>query len=170
MRGDDAGQRRERRATLRLIATDTVQLTNSRISASVADGSGGWKYFNRSQHVILQNSQILAQAADGQGGAITITTNLFLPDATSRVNADANPGSGVNGTVTIQSPNSPASGKIQPLGKSPLQATSLLNQRCAALAGGRIQQLHRGGTGQPADRTGQLAREPARDAEHKCWS
>jgi hypothetical protein len=37
-------------------------------------------------------------------GAITITTNLFLPDANSIANADANPGSGVNGTVTIQSP------------------------------------------------------------------
>jgi hypothetical protein len=44
----------------------------------------------------------------------------------------------VNGTVTIQSPNAPASGKIQPLGKTPLQATSLLNQRCASLAGGEF--------------------------------
>ena len=44
----------------------------------------------------------------------------------------------MNGTVTIQSPNAPASGQIQPLGKSPLQATSLLNQRCAALAGGEF--------------------------------
>src|SRR5205807_1711436 len=45
---------------------------------------------------------------------------------------------GVNGTVTLQSPNAPASGKIQPLGKSPLQATSLLNQHCASLAGGEF--------------------------------
>ena len=75
-----------------LIATDTVQLTDSRINASVADGSGGGGNISIDpQYVILQNSQILAQAADGQGGAITITTNLFLPDATSRVNADANP-------------------------------------------------------------------------------
>jgi hypothetical protein len=44
----------------------------------------------------------------------------------------------VNGTVTIQSPNAPGSGKIQPLGNTPLQATSLLNQRCAALAGGEF--------------------------------
>lgn len=120
-----------------LIATDTVHLTDSRISASVADGSGGGGNISIDpQAVILQNSQILAQAAQGQGGAITITTNLFLPDATSRVNADS--GSGVNGTVTIQSPNSPASGKIQPLRNQPLEATSLLNQRCAALAGGEF--------------------------------
>jgi filamentous hemagglutinin family protein len=118
-----------------VLATDMVHLTNSHISASVADGSGGGGNISIDpQSVILQNSQILAQAAQGQGGAITITTNLFLPDANSIVNADS--GSGLNGTVTIQSPNAPASGKIQPLGNTPLQATSLLNQHCAALAGG----------------------------------
>jgi large exoprotein involved in heme utilization and adhesion len=116
----------------------TVLLTNrSLISASVADGPGGGGNISIDpQYVILQNSQILAQAAQGQGGAITINANLFLPDATSIVNADS--GSGLHGTVTIQSPNAPASGKIQPLGKTPLQATSLLNQHCAALAGGEF--------------------------------
>jgi large exoprotein involved in heme utilization and adhesion len=87
----------------------------------------------------MQNSQILAQAVQGPGGNITITiTNggLFLPDANSTVSASSQ--FGVNGIVTIQSPNAPASGKIQPLGKSPLLATSLLNQRCAALAGGEF--------------------------------
>ncbi|MCM3903955.1 MAG: filamentous hemagglutinin N-terminal domain-containing protein [Pyrinomonadaceae bacterium] len=115
----------------------TVLLENSRISASVADGEGGGGNISIDpQFVILQNSQILAQAAQGQGGAITITTNLFLPDANSIVNADS--GSGLNGTVTIQSPNAPASGKIQPLGKTPLLPTSLLNQHCASLAGGEF--------------------------------
>ena len=44
----------------------------------------------------------------------------------------------MNGTVTIQSPNAPISGQIQPLGKTPLIATSLLNQHCASLAGGEF--------------------------------
>jgi hypothetical protein len=44
----------------------------------------------------------------------------------------------LRGTITIQSPNAPASGKIQPLGKSPLLPTSLLTQRCAALAKGEM--------------------------------
>ena len=115
----------------------TVYLQNSTISASVADGPGGGGNISIDpQFVILQNSQILAQAAQGTGGLITIIAGLYLKDANSVVNADS--GSGVNGTVTIQSPNAPASGKIQPLGKSPLQATSLLNQRCAALAGGEF--------------------------------
>jgi filamentous hemagglutinin family protein len=115
----------------------TVLLENSLINASVADGPGGGGNISIDpQFVILQNSQILAQAAQGQGGAITIIANLFLSDANSTVNADS--GSGVNGTITIQSPNAPVSGQIQPLNKTPLLATSLLDQRCAALAGGQF--------------------------------
>jgi filamentous hemagglutinin family protein len=115
----------------------TVQLTNSTISASVLDGTGGGGSVNIDpQFVILQNSQILAQATQGPGGNIFITTNLLLPDANSVI--DASSQFGLNGTVTIQSPNAPASGKIQPLGKTPLPATSLLTQRCAALAGGEF--------------------------------
>jgi filamentous hemagglutinin family protein len=118
----------------------TVQLTNSLISASVLDGSGGGGSVNIDpQYVILLNSQILAQAVQGPGGNITITiTNggLFLPDANSVISASSQ--FGVSGTVTIQSPNAPASGQIQPLGKTPLIATSLLNQHCASLADGEF--------------------------------
>ena len=124
-----------------VLATDMVQLTNSQLNASVQGSSTtvGGNITIDPLHVILQNSQILAIATQGQGGAISITiTNggLFLADANSTVSASSQ--FGVNGTVTIQSPNAPASGKIQPLGKSPLQATSLLNQRCASLAGGEF--------------------------------
>ena len=112
----------------------TVELSNSTISASVLNGTGGGGSVNIDPlYVLMQNSQILAQAVQGPGGNITINiTNggLFLPDANSTISASSQ--FGVNGTVTIQSPNAPVSGQIQPLGKSPLLATSLLNQRCAA--------------------------------------
>ncbi len=115
----------------------TVQLTNSTISASVLNGTGGGGSVTIDpQFVILQNSQILARAVQGPGGNISITTNLLLPDANSVISASSQ--FGVNGTLTIQSPNAPASGHIQPLGATPLQATSLLNQRCASLAGGEF--------------------------------
>jgi len=84
----------------------------------------------------LLNSKILANAVQGPGGNISITTNLLLPDANSVISASSQ--FGVNGTVTIQSPNAPGAGEIQPLGKTPLIATSLLNQRCASLAGGEF--------------------------------
>jgi hypothetical protein len=114
----------------------TVQLTNSMISASVIDGAGGGSVNIDPQYVILLNSQILARAVQGQGGSIFITTNLLLPDANSTISASSQ--FGVNGTITIQSPNAPVSGQIQPLGKTPLIATSLLNQHCAAVAGGQF--------------------------------
>lgn len=116
----------------------TVQLDNSTISASVLDGAGGGGSVNIDpQYVILQNnSQIKANAVFGPGGNIFITTNLLLPDATSSITASSQ--FGQQGTITIQSPVSPASGKIIPLGKSPLLSTAMFNQRCAALAGGNF--------------------------------
>lgn len=117
--------------------TGTVQLTNSTISASVLDGTGGGGSVNIDpQFVILVNSQILATAIQGAGGNIFITTNLLLPDGNSLISASSQ--FGQNGTVTIQSPNAPISGQIHPLGKTPLLATSLLNQQCASVAGGQF--------------------------------
>jgi filamentous hemagglutinin family protein len=122
------------------ITTDpsgTVQLTNSTISASVLDGKGGGGSVNIDpQYVILLNSQILAQAVQGPGGNISITTNFLLSDANSVISASSQ--FGVNGPITVQSPNAPISGHIQPLGATPLIATSLFNQRCASLAGGEF--------------------------------
>jgi hypothetical protein len=111
-----------------------VLLTNSTISASVLDGTGGGGSVTIDpEFVLLFNSQILAQAVQGPGGNIIITTDLLLPDATSLISASSQ--FGQNGTITIQSPISPAS-RIVPLSQKPLIATSLLSQRCAALAGG----------------------------------
>jgi len=113
----------------------TVELTNSTISASVLDGTGGGGSVNIDpQFVVLENSQILAQAVQGPGGNISITTNLLLPDSTSVISASSQ--FGQNGTVAIQSPIAPASGKIFPLSQKPLIETSLMSQPCAALAGG----------------------------------
>ena len=115
----------------------TVQLTDSTISASVLEGNGGGGSVNIDpQSVVLINSQILAQAVQGPGGNINITTNLLLPDSTSVISASSQ--FGQQGTIIIQSPISPASGKIVPLGQKPLLATTLLSQRCAAIAGGNI--------------------------------
>jgi large exoprotein involved in heme utilization and adhesion len=114
-----------------------VQLTKSTISASVLDGTGGGGSVNIDpQFVILQNSQITANAVSGPGGNIFITTNLLLPDSTSVISASSQ--FGQQGTITIQSPVSPASGKINPIGQKPLIPTSMVSQRCAALAGGNI--------------------------------
>ncbi len=138
----------------------TVELTDSTISASVLDGTGGGGSVNIDpEFVILQNSQILANAVFGPGGNISITTNALVSDTTSLV--DASSQFGVSGTVRVQSPNAPAAGKIVPLSKTTLETAPLLSQRCAALAGGAVQQLRGGGALRPADGAGRVAGEPA---------
>ncbi|HEY9470726.1 MAG TPA: filamentous hemagglutinin N-terminal domain-containing protein, partial [Propionibacteriaceae bacterium] len=113
----------------------SVELADSMISASVLDGTGGGGSVNIDPElVILQNSQILANSVFGPGGNILITTNLLLPDSASAISASSQ--FGQQGTISIQSPISPASGKIVPLAQNPLLVTTLSNQRCAALAGG----------------------------------
>lgn len=113
----------------------TVQLTDSTISASVLDGTGGGGSVNVDpQFVVLQNSHILANAVFGPGGNINLTTNLLLPDSASVISASSQ--FGQQGTISIQSPISPASGKIFPLTQKPLIETSLMNQRCSAVADG----------------------------------
>ena len=119
-----------------VLASDMIHLTNSQINASVqgAQTTLGGNIVIDPNFLILQNSQILAQATQGQGGNISITANTFLPDNESVVSASSQ--AGLNGTVSVQSPISQAGGKIVPLSKAALEATPLLSQRCAALAGG----------------------------------
>ncbi len=118
-------------------AVDMVQLGNSTVSTSVIGGAGGGGNITIDPNaVVLQNSQIITRAVQGAGGNISITTNLLLQDSTSIISASSQ--FGQQGNIVIQSPISPASGKIVPLGQKPLLATTLLGQRCAALAGGNI--------------------------------
>jgi large exoprotein involved in heme utilization and adhesion len=122
-----------------VLATGMVHLTNSEINASV-EGSQttvGGNILIDPVYVILQNSQIVAKATQGTGGNINIFyTGALLADPSSVI--DASSQFGQSGTITIQSPNAPASGKIVPLGKSPLLSTTMFSQRCAALAGGNF--------------------------------
>jgi large exoprotein involved in heme utilization and adhesion len=122
-----------------VLATGLIHLTNSELNASVEGSSTtvGGNILIDPLYVILENSQIVAKATQGQGGNINIFyTGAFLADPSSVI--DASSQFGQSGTVTIQSPISPASGKILPLGQKPLIPATLVSQRCAALAGGNI--------------------------------
>jgi filamentous hemagglutinin family protein len=126
-------------------------LQNSTVTTSVQSGAGnGGNITIDPQFVILQNSQIIAQAVAGNGGNITITTDVFLADYTSLV--DASSQFGLSGTVTIQSPISNLSGALAPLTQAYLSAAALLRQPCAARAqSGRSSSfIQRGRDGLPA--------------------
>lgn len=115
-------------------AIDLIRLINTPINASAMLNGGNIDI--DPTYVVLQNSPITANAILGNGGNIFITTNFLLADAGSTISASSQ--FGQNGTISIQSPISPSSGKIVPLGKSLLDAKSLTTQRCAAMAGGEL--------------------------------
>ena len=138
----------------------TVQLTNSTISASVLDGTGGGGSVNIDpQFVLLQNSQILANAVQGPGGNISITTNLLLPDANSVISASSQ--FGVNGTVDHSIADLPSRRQDHSALAEAADRDGALEPTLRGSGRRRIQQLHRGGTGQPPRRTGWLALKPA---------
>ncbi|MEX5214674.1 MAG: filamentous hemagglutinin N-terminal domain-containing protein [Nitrospiraceae bacterium] len=141
-----------------VLATDMVQLTNSQLNASVqgSETTVGGNIVIDPQSVILQNSQIVANATQGQGGNISITTQSFLADATSVI--DASSQFGINGTVNIQSPTAQMAGRLVALPANPLIVTSLLSQRCAALTGGQFSSFVVAGRyGMPPEPGGWLA-------------
>jgi filamentous hemagglutinin family protein len=119
--------------TIEIKAPEMVQLINSNIKTSVKGTQGdtaGGDITIDPQFVILQGSEILAQANVGTGGNITITSNVFLADPTSVV--DASSQLGVSGVVDIRSPVSNISGIIGRLPESVLAAQALLRAACAA--------------------------------------
>lgn len=118
-------------------AIELVRLVNnSEITTSVkgTQGSGG-NIFIDPKMVLLQSSNVTAQADRGAGGNISFVTPLFLADSTSIVSASSQ--RGVSGTVTIQSPTSNLSGAVGQLVSKVSQPQILLQNRCAALVGGR---------------------------------
>lgn len=120
---------------INLVAQDLMYLVDSRITSSVADGSGNGGDINIDPtFVVLDNSQILANADAGNGGNIQITTQYFIASSDSRVDASAN--TGVDGAINISSPDTDLSGALADLPASFLNAAALLKQRCAASAGG----------------------------------
>lgn len=117
-------------------AIDMVRLVNnSEISTSVkgAEGSGG-NIFIDPNTVILQGSSVTAEAVGGAGGNITFVTPLFLTDVASRVSATSQ--RGPSGTVNILSPLANLSSTVGQLVSKTSPPQVLLQNRCAALAGG----------------------------------
>lgn len=118
-------------------AIDRIRFLNSTVSTSVLaeDGKGG-NIFIDPNVVILEGSAVTAKAVGGAGGNITFVTPLFLADSVSLGLLSAKSESGLNGTVTIQSPTSNLSGTVGQLASKTSPPQILLQNRCVALAGG----------------------------------
>lgn len=116
-----------------LMATDLVALDHSRITTSVADGSGnGGAIFIDPAFVTLNASQIIADTFNGLGGQIDVITGNLVMDATSLIRAEAFGPFGVPGTVTVSAPNVDAGSALGVLAAAYVDPSALLRESCAA--------------------------------------
>jgi len=110
---------------------ELLYLLKSRITSSVADGTGnGGDITIDPMFVVLNRSQIIAQAFAGAGGNINISTDFFIASEGSIV--DASSQLGVDGQVILTAANTDLSSSLVELPIAYQDATSLLQERCAA--------------------------------------
>jgi filamentous hemagglutinin family protein len=123
-------------------ADNLLQLRDSGISTSVADGRGnGGNIFIGQQpgnsegivHALnlttLDNSLVIARATKGRGGNIGITSDFIFRN-NSAVSASSN--EGVDGTVNINSPETNISSSIVALPETYINVSEHLSERCSA--------------------------------------
>jgi large exoprotein involved in heme utilization and adhesion len=83
--------------------------------------------------VVVNQSQILANAFDGDGGSIFIRTGAFVLSSGSFVQASSlGAGSGVDGTIVIESPESDLVAETTLLAQSYVDAAGLMKTACGA--------------------------------------
>ena len=111
-------------------AQQLIYLLNSTISTSVSGGAGnGGNISIDPVYVVLNNSQIIANANAGNGGNITIVADNFIKDQASVIEASSN--LGIDGTVTIDSPNQEVNDGGTELPDSFLSVMELASQECS---------------------------------------
>jgi hypothetical protein len=143
--------------TITLQAGRLVQLRDSELTTSVRGGAGDAGNLTLdAPFVVAEGNQISANAFGGMGGNIRLSSEVFLADAASRV--DASSTLGINGMVDIRAPVTSLGGTLAPLPQAFVNVAALLPAQCAArLRGGKASSLVLGGRdGLPADPGGVL--------------
>jgi filamentous hemagglutinin family protein len=95
------------------------------------DGDGG-NITLHPEFIVLDNSKIIAQAVSGDGGNINIKTTGLYKFSESLINASSQ--FGLDGIVSIDSPDIDISDDLLVLPKKILGGANLLNNRCAGFS------------------------------------
>jgi large exoprotein involved in heme utilization and adhesion len=120
-----------------IAAADLVSLTDSSVNTSVAlsggEGDGGDIRIDPDL-VVVNRSEILANAFDdGDGGSIFIRAGAFVSSSGSVIQASSfGEGSGVDGTIVIESPESDLVAETTQIAQSYLDAAGLMKTACGA--------------------------------------
>ncbi len=116
-------------------ASDLIYIKDSEVSATVEGGAGnGGNIDIDPVFVVLNNSNISANAFGGNGGNITIISSFFLATPASQVSASS--ALGINGTVSINAPDTDISGTLVQLPGVFVDASQLLRKQCAVANSG----------------------------------
>ena len=118
-------------------------------------GNGGNLNLNADIIIAKENSDIIANSVGGNGGNINITTRgifgtEFRPNLTTQSDITASSQLGVDGTVTLNTPEIDASGGLVDLPENTIDASKQVLVSCGA-SGSRFTVTGRGGL--PADPT-----------------
>jgi filamentous hemagglutinin family protein len=119
-----------------IIRTDNLlRLTNSKLSTSVEGSSGaGGDIALNSEFIILDSGKIIARAYEGQGGNMNITTtSIYKFSPASKSTIDASSQLGVDGVVTINSPDENADEEMLALSSSTIDVSRLIKKSCQAM-------------------------------------
>ncbi len=118
---------------LEVIAASYVYLVNSRITTSVSeDFGGGGNIILNPKFVVLDGSQVFAKAKKGAGGNINITTTgvyNFTDEAIAEI-INASSEFGVDGLVTIATPDNNSDEAMFALPATLFDASTLLDKPC----------------------------------------
>ncbi len=140
---------------IRITAPRLIHLMDSQITTSVQSGAGGGgNIFIDPQFVILQNSQIIANAFGGPGGNINIIAGQLIADPATAITASS--ALGIEGTVSIDAPDTDVSAGLAILPASFLDAASLLRAGCSGARAGQSSLVEVGRGGLPPDPDGYL--------------
>jgi hypothetical protein len=131
-------------------AVELVYVSSSSINTSVGDGTGsGGNILIDPVFVVLDDALIQANAFGGPGGNITIIAENFLASPDTVISASS--AQSVDGTISIQAPETDLSGAVAPLSGELLDAAEQLAAQCAARGGqARATFVGRGRSGLPA--------------------
>ncbi len=117
---------------IKVSTLETVSLWDSEITTSVGGGSStvGGNINIDPKFVTLSNSSIIANAYEGTGGNIQITTDSFIADFDSVV--DASSERGIDGVVQIDALQKVVTQPVKPLPDTFQSAVTLLREPCIA--------------------------------------
>ncbi|MBF0158560.1 MAG: filamentous hemagglutinin N-terminal domain-containing protein [Magnetococcales bacterium] len=114
---------------------DILRLTDASLSTSVrgGDGNGGNIVIERPTYIILKRGHIEANAYEGAGGRVDINSQTLLRDIGSSITASSV--FGVQGTVTIRTPDTHVTDSLSAAPTQFFDAAALMSKPCSARRG-----------------------------------